>query len=315
MKVVGISDISSSEAKLKRFADLCEKIGAKPGKNRAALFRAMKLLGIESTKVVERHVEILKKINLMRNLGEVYTLTGDGKALSQLASERADIHSLSSEERAFFFKTLMTSIAKRQLIEFLLSVKEEITGLRKDVILRFFGTDFAHSLWKKEIVDKNLMKLRSNEREMPRFFEHKFRCMETWLRDISLVAKSGDKILLTDGATTILPELQASSGTDIYHINAKLYYQNANDFDFSRDRKVYVPLFRQAFSHFQFDTGASDLRAIRPYVCTKLLKAGLILEGKEFDETVRMLSTERIIRSVILGRDGKPQSITLYMSV
>jgi len=308
---MGISDISSSEAHLRRLADICERINSKPGQNRAALFRSIKLLGINNEKIVERHLAILQKINLLQYLGEIYAVTADGKALSRLTNERVDRDELSSEERSCFFKTLMTSVAKRQLLELLHSVEGEKKGLPKDVIKRYFSTDFARRLWNRDIVDKNLAKLNS-EAKMPRFFEHKFRCMETWLEDLLLVAKSRDRLLLTDGAKVVLPKIQQDLRNEIYHITSSLYYPTANDFDFNREKRVYVTLFRRAFSFFRSDTGASDLRAIRTYVCIKLLATGLILEEDGFDETISLLSDEGVIRSVILGRNGKPYSITLH---
>lgn len=309
---IGISDISSSEAKLERFSKVCVIIRARPGQSRLALYRSFKLLGIINKKIVDRHIAISEKLDLIRRHGEAYGISANGKAISAFASERGG-GTLTVEERALYFRILMRSLAKTQLLELLLAVQGEQSGLRRDVIVRFFRTDFAQRLWEKEVIERNLRKMGANAHApIPRFFVHKFGCLQGWLRDLSVIGSSSGRLFLTDGVGPLLSKIRNCSDNDIYHLAARLYFGTAREFDYEIHKEIYVDLFRKAFSLFGFETGASDVKSIRTYVCVRSLLKGIILEEKTFDNSLRLLSIDRIIRSVILGRDGKPHSVTLY---
>jgi len=310
----GISDISSSEGKLRRFTFLCKVIRSEKGLTRKKLENlAEKRIGspFQNRTVTQRHLIILEKTGLIENLGGIYALSSEGKALCELAPE-SNVTQLSFEERVIYFKTMFTSILKEQLKEFLEVVQQYTNKTRKEIISHYFSTELARNLWNKATIEKNLIRLHEGGK-IPTFFENKFRCMEMWLEDIGLVKREKDKIILKPNVEILLDEIRKKSDikNKIYELMGAILIGQTQLFDYSKHREAFLKIFKKAYSLFKTGSDISDIKAIMTFVCVNLLKNRIIMEEEKFNVLIKSLWSEGVIKSVMLGRDGKPAYVVL----
>ncbi len=313
--VFGISDITSSEGRLHRFTLICKVIGSEKGLTRKkAGHRIEKELGVPfiNKKVIQRHLIILEKLGIIENRGGLYLLSSEGKALDAMVDELPLMNDLSFEERVFYFKIMFNSILKEQLIKFLEVIREQSYMERKKIVYQFFSTNLAQNLWNVTTIEKNLKKL-GESRKIPTFFENKFRCMEMWLEDIGLIVREKNRLSLHEKGKIFLDEIGklVDKSYEYYGLIGQIFVSNVTPFLYDKHRQIFVELFKKAYYRFRSELYTSDIRAIRIYTCINFLKRNIKLEEKEFDEVINTLSLEGIVRSVMLGRDGKPAYVTL----
>jgi len=311
----GISDISSSEGKLRRFTFLCNLIKSEKGLTRKKLENlAEKRIGspFQNRTVTQRHLIILEKVGLIEKAGGIYTLSSEGKALCELAQESKATTQLSFEERVIYFKTMFTSILKEQLIEFLEVVQQHANKSRKEIISSYFSTELARNLWSKATIEKNLIRLHESGK-ISTFFENKFRCMEMWLEDVGLIKREKDKIIPKTNMEILLDEVRKESDikNKIYELMGAILVGQTTLFDYSKHREEFLKIFEKAYSLFKTEADISDIKAIMTYVCVNLLKNKIIMEEEKFNALIKSLWSEGVIRSVMLGRDGKPAYVAL----
>jgi hypothetical protein len=207
---------------------------------------------------------------------------------------------------------MFSSVLRRQLVELLLAVQRNKNGIRKKIVSDFFSAQLAAVVWSKVTIERNLAKLRESGK-IPTFFENKFTCMQRWLEDIDLLRRINGKIEITEKGETLLNELKTIEpikGENCKMLGAVLV-SKTSFFDYIQHKEVFLEAFKKAYSHFKIDSSVSDIKAIQIFVCIKLLEQGIVMEESSFATLINKLSTEGIIRSVMLGRDGKPGYVSL----
>jgi ribosomal protein S19E (S16A) len=316
---IGISDISSSEGRLSRYTQLCHSIKSQKGLTREKLQSLVeKEIGspFQNRTVTQRHLIILEKIGLIENMEGIYVLASKGKALCELTHEHKVIMQLAFEEQVVYFEAMFTSILKSQLKEFLEVVGQHAKMRRKDAISLYFSTKLAQNLWNKTTIEKNLIRLH-NSGKIPTFFENKFRCMEMWLEDIGLVKKEKDKIMFNPGAKLLLNEISQESNIKdrIYKLAGKILVDQITMFNYSEHKEEFLRIFKEAYLLFKSGSDISDIKAIMTFVCVSLLKDKIRMEEEQFNSTVKLLWSEGLVRSVMLGRDGQPAHVVLSESI
>jgi DNA-binding transcriptional regulator YhcF (GntR family) len=314
----GISDISSSEGRLRRFTLLCKIIKSENGLTRRKLENLVKKeIGspFQNKTVTQRHLAILEEIGLIESSGGFYTLSSDGKALCELVSDSQVITPLSFEEQVIYLKALFTSSLKNQLMELLEVVRLHPHESRKEIINNYFLTELAQSLWNKTTIEKNLKRLHESGR-IPSFFENKFRCMEMWLEDTGLIKKEKNRILLKSSVEKFIDEIKKRSiiKNEIYGLIGMVLLGYGTLFDYSKHREEFLARFKEAYLIFKSELDISDIRAIMTYVCVSLLNNRVIIEEEDFNKAVKSLYSEGIVKSVMLGRDGRPRQVVLSES-
>jgi len=258
----------------------------------------------------------LEKIGLIENVEGIYVLASKGKALCELAHKHEATAQLSFEERVLYFEAMFTSILKAQLKEFLEVIRQRTGMSRKAAISLYFSTKLAQNLWNKATIEKNLIRLRNSGR-IPTFFENKFRCMEMWLEDIGLVKKERDKLKLITGAKLVVDEINKKSNIKdrIYGLAGKILVDQTTVFNYLEHKEEFLRIFKQAYLLFKSGADISDIEAIMTFACVSLLKHKITMEEEQFNDTVKLLSSEGFVRSVMLGRDGKPAHVVLSESI
>lgn len=285
-KTTGISDITSSESKLKRFTLLSKIIRSERSLNLRKIDRlAMEKIGspFKNPNVTARHLAILQKIDLVEDMQGVYVLTGDGKALCELTPESDGSQSLTFGEKAIFLKNMFASVLRGQLLELLLVVQQDGTGNRKKIISAFFSTQLAANVWNSATIVKNLTKLNESGK-IPTFFENKFTCIQRWLEDIGLLQRINGKICVTENGKIFLNQFQdaETSMSETWEILGKFLVSKTSSFDYSNHKEIFLETFRDACLRFKIDSGVSDIRAVQTFVCISLLKEGITISEATF---------------------------------
>lgn len=315
MMTSGISDISSSEGRLQRFTLICKLIRSERGLTRKKVEDLIKKrIGspFHHRKVIQRHLIILEKIGVIENKGGIYLLSSEGKALYELTNKSSILNELSFNERAFYFRIMFTSVLKDQLIKFLEVIREHAYEERKKIIFHYFSTELARNLWNRSTVERNLTRLHESGK-IPTFFENKFRCTEMWLEDIGLVVREKNRLSLKEEGKKVLDETNKVGDIrhEIYGLIGRILVCNVTSFHYDKHKHVFLEILREAYPRFKTELDSSDIRALRTFICINLLKKKIALEEEEFDVVVKNLSLEGVVKSVMLGRDGKPTYITL----
>ena len=308
-KAIGISDLTSSESSLKRFTFLCNIVKLERGLNKQKLFKIAKETSpspFKNPNVTGRHLAIMQKIGLIEDLGGAYILTSDGKVLCELSQEPILSSKLTFVEQAIFMKNLFSSLVRRQLVELLQVIMNNRNEINKKIVYDFFSTQLAISLWNKITVERNLTRLRDSGK-IPTFFVNKFTCMERWLEDLGLIRRINGRIDITNNGIIILSEIKKldSPRDEICQILGKILVDKAIFFDLTEHKDLLTKKFREAFSLFKIDSNVGDIKAIQLFLCLEFLKQGIIMEDKAFPSIIDKLSSDGLIRSVMLGRDGK----------
>ncbi len=306
----GISDIASSEGDLSDFTKICRAICNNRLISKEKLFKIiMNEIKSKSEGSIERKLSIMQKLNLIDIVNQKYALNSNGKILIEISNEPF----VFSEkiEKAFYFIILFMSDARIQLATLLQSINEQNGDDKKNNILRYFKTDIAQMIWNKQIVQKNIHDLEKSNK-IPSMFNNKFSCMNKWLQIIDLVESK------QNGLHVNLPKKMINSLTDsknvekIFEETATKYYPEAVKFNLKKHYQKLSELFIEGHEKFCTSTvGISDADAVGKYVCLQLLKSGIILEENHFFKLTGELKQDNIIRSVMIGRDGKPKNFSV----
>jgi len=314
MQVLGVTDISSSEGKLHRFTQICMliKSARKLSKPKLYVLMAEKDIGIRNRHVIERHLMLLEKLGMIERLASHYVLRAQGRVLTELAKGGISSENLSLGEKILYFRALFASVLRQQLVELLEIVQANQSSPRKEIVQQYFDTQVARKLWNVSVIDRNLSKLRETGK-VPSFFANKFGCMEMWLKDLGLLETGNHTIALAPAVPNAVEMLRddEASKSHIYELAGAIHVGRVTGFDSKRDFDELVRLLKGSSKIFALETGVTDFEASKTHVCISLLMRGRVLESSEFDEMIRILVAKRIVRSVMLGRDGKPAYITL----
>jgi len=314
MQVLGVTDISSSEGKLHRLTQICMlmKSARKLSKQKLIVLLAEKDIGIRNKHVIERHLMLLEKLGMIERLGSHYVLRAQGQVLTELAKGGISSGNLSLGEKILYIKALFGSVLRQQLVELLAVACANQGAPRKRVIQLYFRTEVAQKLWNPRVIERNLSRL-GETGKVPPFLAHKFGCMEMWLKDVGLLG-TADRTLITGPNTPhVVESLRDGDAAQrsIYQLANVILVGRATRFDSERHFEELVGLVKLSSKLFALETGMTDIEAMRTFTCIKLLMEGHVLESMEFDSMIGILVAKRILRSVMLGRDGKPAYVTL----
>jgi len=314
MQVFGVTDISTSEGKLNRFTQICMllKSARKLSKPKLYVLLAEKDIGIRNRHVIERHLILLEKLGMIERLGSHYVLRAQGQVLTELAKGEISSGNLNPAEKILYFKALFTSVLRQQLVELLAIAYANQGAPRKMIVQQYFRTEVAQKLWNPRVIERNLSEVRETGK-VPPFFAHKFGCMEKWLRDVGLLETTDRTLATSPNVPHIIDPLRDGdvAQSRIYQLAQAILVGRATKFDSERHFGELVRLVKLSSRLFALETGMTDIDAMRTFTCINLLMEGHLLESAEFDSTIGILVAKRILRSVMLGRDGKPAYVTL----
>ena len=181
--------------------------------------------------------------------------------------------------------------------------------------LRYFYSSPARGIWVKTVEKANQVE-ENKVGPLTRSMLNKFETMLSWLSQLDLIRK-GEKLWLTSKGLKFLEGFSKDIGikeisSKIYSIAAQLYSdESIQYFELTRHRDNLVNKLREGNRLFQGEQGLSDIIAVQEFVSAIFAANGIVLEEGMFYEIIQKLALEGIVKSIILGRDGKPAFLVM----
>lgn len=306
-----LTDITTSEGNLSRLSLICEIIARARLHDRAKLYKAItEEAGITNPKVIGRHLHILKTIGLIGDVHETYLVTSRGKALVKLRNQRVKV--INKAEKVVFFKSFFTSIPE-QLFWVIYIVGKNERALLEEIAHEYFYFSPARSIWIRTI-KRAIQRGSKKDKTLTRGMRNKFETMLYWLSQLDIL-KKGNRVWLTKNGLKLLDAFPRNVGdapSSVYHLAALLYYgQFIKFFDLNRQKNDLINVLREGNRSFRGEQNLSDIVAVQEFASAILVTNGIVLEEKRFYEAIQELSFDGTIKSVILGRDGKPAFLVM----
>lgn len=318
----GISDLTTSEGYLKRFSLICaalersRAVGPEQIVDVVKRYTRLKHGGgaLENKEVILRHIRIMSALGILKGREEGYAVSSEGKALLALVDSQAEQWDLSNLERMFYFRGLFRTAAY-QLYLLLDTLWEPVTGVG-GAAYRYYRqvVRLGLGIWDVRSVIRAL-DVYEKRAKLPRSFAQRIRCMLLWLDQLLLVRK--EKLQLTESGKDVYLALKELFQMK-HDISAKIstllaVYKGGLNHGFHsfalhdpKDREQFLDLLSDARRLFMSpELHAIDARATHVYICLSLIDSGVILEELKFENVVRQLINEGILKSAVGGRDGR----------
>jgi rRNA processing protein Krr1/Pno1 len=317
----GIGDLTSSEGDLIRFSNLCRIVGTK-GLTRRRLREIAKVqLQLTNRKVLDRHVSILERLEVLKCAAGRIVLASEGKVLYEFVRHLNVSRNLLHQTEVVFYFKLLFKYATKQLAVMLQTISENEGKERENQIVAYFKRAMTEipGLWNPESIQRNLWNFEEGK-GISRFFENKYRCMEKWLVSMGLLAKSERGRVLTSVGRSCLRKIEDYNLDLANHLNelARLVARRTDEpyskpsFSLGYQEKVARRRFLHACRKFRIAPELVDLQAARSWTAsTVLVKDGIVLEDDVFDDLLDRWQNQGLIRSITVGKNGKRDIISV----
>ncbi len=307
-----LTDITTSEGKLGRLGLICEIIAKTKVHDHNRLFEVIaEKAGITNYKVIGRHLYILSAIGLLVKTPEAYLVTSRGKALIELRSRYVGV--LNKAEKTVFFKSFFSCIPE-QLYWVIYTVGKNKRAKLNENAIEYFYSSPAKSIWTRT-VEKAIRK-GNKDRPLTRGMINKFETMLYWLSQLDITRKM-DRVWLTEKGFKFLEAFPKDFNTKefaskIYYIATLLYGdENIRCFDPAIHKNDLVNVLHKGNELFRGERDLSDLVAIQEFASAIFASSGIVLEEGRFYDIIQEFGLDGTIKSVILGRDGKPAFLVM----
>jgi len=312
-KKIYLTDITTSEGNLTRLSLICEIIARIRTSDSTELFKTIKEeTGLTNNKVIGRHLHILTTLGLVTKVFGTYLVTSSGKALVKFHAKGSNV--LNKTEKIMFFKSFFCSIPEQLYWVIHTIGKKHRAGINENAIEYFYSSP-ARAIWLKTI-DRAVRKKFDKDRPLTRGMINKFETMLYWLSQLDFVKKQ-EIIRLTEKGLKLLRIFPANANAKelsvkVYSIATQLYNEeNFQQYDQNIHKKELINVLREAYQLFRGEQDLSDLIAIQEFTSAIFASSGIILEQTRFYEIIQELALDGTVKSIILGRDGKPAFLVM----
>ena len=308
----GLTEFTDSESKLSRLVRITSMAVDQP-RPFATLVRLSKAqIALNNISVVDRHVRLARRLRLLEKSNDRFRATDRAKALLKLDGPPSSSESLSQYDKVFFTQALLQE-APVQLLILMKAIEHEQGRPWGSVVIEYFK-HYEYLPWKHQTIVRSLSSYEMSG-HVPRLLEHKVSAMAGWLRDLGLTAprgpprltQSGDMLLShwsMDRHTLDLEPLQAAR---IVCGIAQAKEFTIRPFDTSIIERA-TEILRTSPAPF----GMVSYEYARFRVtCSLLVESGIVLNENIFRALVDDLWKKGVVRSILMGREGKPEAITL----
>ena len=303
----GISDIASSEGNLIHFDIICRILEKDHSLRKKKIFELYaKELDTSSYNSFERKISIMQKLNMLQIVDNKCILDSSGKVVNKLISKNS---LLDNSSKSFYFIILFKSIARNQLATLVKTINLQQGLQKKDILIKYFSTPIAQQLW--DTASNNMQSLKDTG-VIPSMINNKFTCMTKWLDTIDMIYQNRGKFYTNLSQEIIDSICNEKRILNVFEDSSKIYFKNCVKYktkNHYKELKLLVPKAHEIFCIKR--SGISDFKAVMKYVCLKLLGKKIILEEKQFHEEIKKLVSDKIVRSVMVGRDGIPKNMSI----
>jgi hypothetical protein len=308
-----LTDITTSEGNLSRLSTMCQTIARVKVHDLHRLYEIIeKEIGLTNYKVIGRHLHILGSIGLIEKTLGTYLITSRGKALVKLRSQNP-LRLLSGAEKVIFFKSFFNNVFE-QLYWVIYTIRRNEGATSEKNSLDYFYSSAAKSIWLDTL--QHAAKKGSNGKQLTRGMINKFDTMIYWLSHLDIVRK-GNRLWLTEKGMRLLDDLSKNDNVKkfssvVYYLATQLYSEHyTRRFNISEDRNEFIRVLREGSRLFRGEQNLSDVVAIQEFASAVFATGGIALEENNFYETAQALGLNGTIKSIILGRDGKPAFLVM----
>ncbi len=274
-----IINITTSEGNLKRYGRICQLVGFHQISQNKFTNQVKNNLGLTNKRVIERHLNILQKLGLLKKEEELIFLTDEGKALTKYLEKKIILDkNLCYFEKLFFLKQIL--LVDKAQIELILELS--LKYKKKDLILMNYTDKFEGSA---------------------RYIENRFNTFEKWLKDLDILTKKNNEIKLSRAGIRLHNAIQEKNE---YFLLKK--YSNS---DKILEHKILLERLIDAIKDYRPEYDIINYRPIRIILSLTLMEGGYYVSLNDIDSALRNLADKNEIRSVIIGRDGKPAGVIL----
>lgn len=317
-----LADLTTSEGRLRRFTQICHVLrpkGKLRGDRLVELVRERRL-GLRNIKVIRRHIRVMEVFNLIDSEDGLYSISSEGRALSALTSNEPG-KVLSLTEKILYLRFLAVSVPI-QLTSLLVGVSENSERSKESVVISYGRKLLSYPIpWKdREAIRFQLSK---ESPSIPRKLQNNFDCLLLWLKQLDLV---DSQRLAISKLGMELSEAAASQDIDCLEMAYRvacayvcgepgcLHKFNYHD---KSQREHFLKVFNEAYTLFEMpEISASDVVSMRLYLCIKLMtNRRILLDEPGFDQVIKVLSQEGIIRAAMTGRGGRLAYISVGAGV
>lgn len=304
-----LTDITDSESNLLRLSNMALRIKSSTNKENEFIVDKIKeedLINLNNTKVIKRHLRILKGINFISyDTKNPIRLTGAGKAISEFSS--FEDSTLNKYQKALWFRNMFKYL-KEQLFPFLESV-DIFEPNRKRIVVRYFekmGKD--GNFWEIETIENNLSKYRKED-ILPVYFDNKSKCMEKWLQSLDLIKRNNKKIRFTERGRNLYKKIKSTDSDsdewskDFFYLFSFLLEGRFESFspplakkednvDLATEKKYEIveKFLKKSFPLFKTSFNMADYKAVKLWILAKLLiDEKIIIPEKLFKSVIHKL--------------------------
>ncbi len=311
-QIGGLTDFTSSESRLSRLLAFPAMVMEGPLSLTTIYSRAKRDLGLGHQEVVGRHIRLGERLGLIEKGDGRIRASDSALGLFQLQVQRGvRVGDLDTAARAYLFQRLFT-VAPVQLVSLLRCIDRHPRMPWGTVVVDYFRAG-DRLPWKQETIAKSLDAF-DRSGKVPRLLEHKVSAMIGWLRDLSLVTVSGP-FRLTPSGSDILTMWNEATGAfteGIVHISARALGLPSSSRPEVKSSRITREAIEEAIAYQPAGSGLVSFdRAYSLTQLTLLLDSQIALEWEAFYDSVKALWREGRVRSIIMGRDGRPNALTL----
>lgn len=300
-----LTDITTSEGNLSRLSLICQVLATSRTRKSNELFRIIEQeIRLTNYRVIGRHLHILAVLGLTARTPETYLITSRGKALVRLRRKESNL--LGTTEKVLFFKCFFRSLPDQLYwVIYTIGKKKgsEVAECAKD----YFYNSPARAIWGRTI--ETAIRREVDRAPLTRGMENKFETMLCWLSQLDIIGKA-NTIWLTEKGKKLLSISPMNFGelsTKIYYYATQLYGEGSpRHFDLNYHRRELIDILREGSQLFRGEQNLSDLAAIQEFASAVFASGGIILEEETFYRVIEQLGLDGTIKSIILGRDGRP---------
>lgn len=332
MILEGISNLTPTEDRLRNFSRICKLVAISNGviPYEELIDRIISDPSIKRgkggkegryTKTIERHIKIMKNLEILDKSDDDFFLLSLGKTLYELVKNKDNFEEdLENLEKIFYFVTLFSKPVGIQLSLLLKSIGNKKNKSKSDIIRDYIQSILSLPL-NVRIFDRAYLKKciqTFNKYEIfPIAITNKINCMKGWLKDLELITKeprltlAGEKILLEIGPSS--QQVQSwypKIGENVFRLSH--YILSSTEFptfdeNSIEHEKAVINLFKTAYSKFYRPSiKMSDVPAVRMWLSINLLiSENLIIEKRYFDTFLKNQVRKGNFKSIAQNDKGR----------
>lgn len=311
----GLTEFTNSESRLERLLALAYMVSDGPKGIETLAKRAERELHLANREVFGRHLRLAERLHLVQRegTGGLVSATDLTRALQSLdRGSRPKDRILSRYDRIAFASALFKE-ADYQLMTLVSLIESQPKSHPAAIVVSYFDTT-PDLPWPKEGVERNRRLFRESAKT-PRLWEHKVSAMVAWLRSLGMVTPSGVYAVTPAGRAALLEWRRGVGEFRRRPLHVAAIATGTPLFDSKPGTSTDLLISEKVTNAIR---GARAPLGMVSYefvhvlsVLSIVVQDGIAVESGAFYEVVKRLWKSGVVRSIVMGREGRPVALTL----